>query len=496
MAHSIGKTIAELRKAKGWTQRELAGKLQVSDKTISKWEKDVGSPSIEFFPILAKIFNVSVDYLMIGDKAESNDDSCNSDNIYFNAMSYANQKHNSDAILFATNNKTRKFKTPKIVVPIVFIVLSIFILCYFLIPKHNHNYTEIIIEPTCEEMGFTKYTCTCGDTYDDSYIEPLGHKYDSLWYCSECETQLLATMDLFFAPIKNNTEYAVGIGESSEKNVVIPSVYNGKNVTEIAEKGFEKSDIISIKIPDNVTKLGEKSFYQCGNLQEVIMGNGIKTICENAFGYCSKLENIILSKNLKTIETYGFGHCYSLKSIILPEGVEMLEAYAFFGCSTLSSIELPYSLRDIGISAFYDCHSLPFNEYCSALYLGNKENKYFALIKTKTTQVIDVEINDECKIISAYAFSDCNYLTSIILPTNIKNVDPNAFTSSIFGSNNNCNNLQKVYFCGTEEEWIQLGIHNSKFTQQTLFYYSETKPNKFGNYWYYDNKEITIWTNS
>ena len=32
MAHSIGKTIAELRKVKGWTQVELAEKLQVSDK--------------------------------------------------------------------------------------------------------------------------------------------------------------------------------------------------------------------------------------------------------------------------------------------------------------------------------------------------------------------------------------------------------------------------------------------------------------------------------
>lgn len=66
MAHSIGKTIATLRKARGWTQLELAEKLQVSDKTISKWEKDGGSPSIEFFPILAKIFDVSIDYLMTG----------------------------------------------------------------------------------------------------------------------------------------------------------------------------------------------------------------------------------------------------------------------------------------------------------------------------------------------------------------------------------------------------------------------------------------------
>ena len=70
MAHSIGKTIAELRKAKGWTQIELAEKLQVSDKAISKWEKDGGIPSVEFFPLLANLFNVSIDYLMIGNNQE------------------------------------------------------------------------------------------------------------------------------------------------------------------------------------------------------------------------------------------------------------------------------------------------------------------------------------------------------------------------------------------------------------------------------------------
>ena len=68
--HSIGKTIAELRKAKGWTQVELAEKLQVSDKAISKWEKDNGSPSVEFFPILAELFGVSIDYIMTGKETE------------------------------------------------------------------------------------------------------------------------------------------------------------------------------------------------------------------------------------------------------------------------------------------------------------------------------------------------------------------------------------------------------------------------------------------
>lgn len=68
--HSIGKTIAELRKEKGWTQIELAEKLQVSDKAISKWEKDSGAPSVEFFPVLAEVFGVSIDYIMTGKKVE------------------------------------------------------------------------------------------------------------------------------------------------------------------------------------------------------------------------------------------------------------------------------------------------------------------------------------------------------------------------------------------------------------------------------------------
>ena len=69
--HSVGQTIAALRKKKGWTQVELAEKLQVSDKAVSKWEKDDSYPSIEFLPVLASLFGVTIDYLITGaDQAE------------------------------------------------------------------------------------------------------------------------------------------------------------------------------------------------------------------------------------------------------------------------------------------------------------------------------------------------------------------------------------------------------------------------------------------
>lgn len=68
--HSIGKTIATLRKTKGWTQVELAEKLNVSDKAVSKWESEAGLPEISQLPAMANLFGVTIDYIMTGKTAE------------------------------------------------------------------------------------------------------------------------------------------------------------------------------------------------------------------------------------------------------------------------------------------------------------------------------------------------------------------------------------------------------------------------------------------
>ena len=65
---SIGKTISVLRKKFGFTQSELAEKLNVSNKAVSKWENGQGYPDITVFPLLSKLFGVSIDYLMLKKK--------------------------------------------------------------------------------------------------------------------------------------------------------------------------------------------------------------------------------------------------------------------------------------------------------------------------------------------------------------------------------------------------------------------------------------------
>lgn len=70
---TLGQFIAELRKEKGFTQRELSEMLQVSDKTISHWERDESSPDITILPELSAIFGITVDELL---KKEKNPPPC------------------------------------------------------------------------------------------------------------------------------------------------------------------------------------------------------------------------------------------------------------------------------------------------------------------------------------------------------------------------------------------------------------------------------------
>ena len=71
MGYVTGKTIKELREKRKITQRELAEKICVSDKTVSKWETDKGLPDIGIIEDLAKALGISVAELLTGELCEN-----------------------------------------------------------------------------------------------------------------------------------------------------------------------------------------------------------------------------------------------------------------------------------------------------------------------------------------------------------------------------------------------------------------------------------------
>ena len=65
---TMGAFISALRRAKGMTQRELGEQLFVSDKTVSRWERDECTPDLSLIPLIADLFGVTADELLRGER--------------------------------------------------------------------------------------------------------------------------------------------------------------------------------------------------------------------------------------------------------------------------------------------------------------------------------------------------------------------------------------------------------------------------------------------
>ena len=63
---TMGSFLAALRRANGMTQKELAERLNVSDKSVSRWERDDGAPDLALIPVIAEVFGVTCDELLRG----------------------------------------------------------------------------------------------------------------------------------------------------------------------------------------------------------------------------------------------------------------------------------------------------------------------------------------------------------------------------------------------------------------------------------------------
>ena len=63
---SMGEIISTLRKEKGLTQKEIADRLNITDKAVSKWERDIACPDTQTIPRLAQLLELSVEELLSG----------------------------------------------------------------------------------------------------------------------------------------------------------------------------------------------------------------------------------------------------------------------------------------------------------------------------------------------------------------------------------------------------------------------------------------------
>lgn len=53
--------------------------------------------------------------------------------------------------------------------------------------SHTHSYTSVVTPPTCLDKGYTAHICSCGYSYKDNYVDPLGHDFSDEWMTNESE---------------------------------------------------------------------------------------------------------------------------------------------------------------------------------------------------------------------------------------------------------------------------------------------------------------------
>ena len=205
------------------------------------------------------------------------------------------------------------------------------------------------------------------------------------------------------------------------------------------------SRLTSITIPDGVTSIGNRAFSGCSGLTSVnylgtvdqwaeIYFDNFDNYAANPLFYAKKLyinNKLVTAVNLTTatkISSYAFYNCSGLTSVTIGNGVTTIGGYAFDDCNALTSITIPDSVTSIGRNAFDGCSKLKYNEYDNALYLGNKNNSYVALIEAKNVYITSCSINVKTKVICSFAFSGCSRLTSITIPNSVTSIERCAFS--------------------------------------------------------------------
>lgn len=195
-----------------------------------------------------------------------------------------------------------------------------------------------------------------------------------------------------------------------------------EGVTNIGDSAFTGCVRLSnITIPDGVTSIGEYAFTGCNGLTSFHIPDSVTSIGKYAFFGCSKLTSIILPGSVTSIEAWTFSGCDGLKSVTIPDSVTSIGEFAFNGCTRLESIHIPDSVTSMGMDSFEGCISL------TSMNIPNSLEKIEHGVFFGCIGLTNVAIPDSVTYIGIGPFNGCTELTSVIIPDSVESIGDYAF---------------------------------------------------------------------
>ena len=237
----------------------------------------------------------------------------------------------------------------------------------------------------------------------------------------------------------------------------------GENVKSIPSLAFYYTSIAgTVTIPRSIKRIGDYAFSNCSELDSLIFNADSCVNAYNAFSGCDNLSYLSIGSFVKNIPNTTFANCGLLGTLTLPQSVTNIGNYAFYGCTGLTgTLNFSDSIQKIGFSsfegtnfdtvvigksvsyigdrAFKDCPNLRmvyFNPdsceymgaYAHAVLTGGTD---YAPVFYGCSNLTEVFIGNNVKIIPANAFAMCDAVSSIIIPKNVTTISHAAFSECV-----------------------------------------------------------------
>lgn len=303
-------------------------------------------------------------------------------------------------------------------------------------------------------------------------------------------------------------EYAV-IGYQGKTEITIPSSYNGKSVTSIAESAFYDSNVSRVIISEGIKTIGSNAFADARGLYYIYIPSSVTTIGENIFSECSALNEIEVSEQNSRFSSFE-GNLYDkdkkkllafsmgggARDFSLIEGVEEIKDYVFYQCKSINKLTLPSTLKTIGELAFVGSSissfevaqgNTVFSSNDGILYCDNGDTLY-AYPSSKSGDTFETS----AKKIYEYAFA-YTMIKTLTLAEGVKEIGNGGFVNSLIeeiiipstvtaiGANpfQDCLSLAEISVSPTNTKYqdIDGNLYNK---QGTIFYaYAAAKENSF-----------------
>ncbi len=207
---------------------------------------------------------------------------------------------------------------------------------------------------------------------------------------------------------------------------------------------FDHCDnMVSLQLPNTLTKIGRYTFIYCEGLKSVTLPSSLTFLGDQAFAGCVSLTEITIPKSVTecggacfrdsgvkkaTFEPGTtvvldniFRGCGALETVDIPSSVTKIDSFAFDGCTNLKSITFPKGLTYIGDQTFSKCESL--TEATIPKGVTECGGHCFSGSGLKT-----VTLEDGLTVVPAFMFAKSEKLTTIYFPQSIKKIEYDAFS--------------------------------------------------------------------